>query len=193
MSCVYKPEGKVKVKLFEVVFAWHWHLSLSFSVKYHLFASVCSKLYCRTGCNPTPISFPVLFPKTCYSEFAAASGWQKSKKKKKIFLIHVPKSYSSSQGFSVSKEEMISLQKKILFHQGHCFIYWLWYFKTFSPKTQNKYFDYNELVTLTFLYSFIAENYQYAKNWEYRELEDIYSCKRYFNWIFCSYVHFINA
>lgn len=103
ICCEYKPEGKIKVRLFEVVFLWHWHLSLCFSVKYHLFASVCSKPYCRTGCNPTPISFPVLFPKTCYSEFAAASMWQKSKKI--IFFIHVPKSNSSGQEFSVSKEE----------------------------------------------------------------------------------------
>lgn len=105
MCCVYKPEGKVKVRLFEEVFAWHWHLPLTFSVKYHLFASVCSKLYCRTGCNPTPISFPVLLPKTCYSKFAAASRWQKSEKK--IFLIHVSKCYSSIQEFSVNEEEKI--------------------------------------------------------------------------------------
>lgn len=155
-----EPEGKIKVRLFEVVFVWRWHLSLSFSVKYHLFALVCSKPYCRTGCNPTPISFPVLFPKTCYSEFAAASVWEESKKM--IFFIHVPKCNSSGQEFSVSKEkEMISLQKKNRFPSRSLLYLLAVVLQFFSLKhsdTQSKYFDYNELVTLTFLHNFIARN-----------------------------------
>lgn len=130
-----EPEGKIKVRLFEVVFVWRWHLSLSFSVKYHLFALVCSKPYCRTGCNPTPISFPVLFPKTCYSEFAAASVWEKAKKWS--FLYMSPNAAPVAKSSVLVRRRRWSVfRKKIVFHQGHCFIYWLWYFKFFLLNTQ---------------------------------------------------------